>query len=123
MPRKPQPDPAALDRLRRARATEDAALEAVSSAQARVASATEKRRLALVAFDATVADAETELAQARAALADAAGLQRAAVILGLSTTELRKTTNSKGRTKDAANAGPAGTMAGSQLGSSFGGTR
>jgi hypothetical protein len=95
MPRKPQADPAALDRLRRARAAEDDAVTAVTSAQAAVDSAMDKRRLALAALDVGVADVQARLNAARGALVEAAGLDRAALILGMGAAELRRTTAAK----------------------------
>jgi hypothetical protein len=85
-----------LARLREARKAEDAALAAVARAQATVEAAAEKRAAALIALDAAVAAAEAELTQARAGLVDAAGLDRAALALGMRRTDLRKSISTTG---------------------------
>lgn len=90
MPRTARTDPAMLDRLRQARADEDTALAAISSAQARLDAATARRATVLTDLDAAVENAETELARARAGLVEAAGLDRTALALGLSRLALRR---------------------------------
>lgn len=79
-----------LDRLRQARAAEDAALAAISSAQAHLDAAAAKRATVLADLDAAVENAETELAQARGGLVAAGGLDRAALALGMSRAALRR---------------------------------
>jgi len=79
-----------LDRLRQARAVEDTALATVAAAHATVDAAAAKRADVLAALDATVAEAQAQLARARAELVDAAGLDRAALALGLTNAALRK---------------------------------
>jgi hypothetical protein len=86
-----------LARLREARKAEDAALVVVARAQAAVEAAAEKRAGALIALDAAVTDAETELTQAHNHLVDAAGLDRAAVVLGMHRSELRKKRSTSSR--------------------------
>lgn len=90
MPRSQRTDPAILDRLRQARAAEDAALAAISSAQARLDAVTARRTTVLTGLDATVENAEAELARSRAELVKVAGLGRAALALGLSGAALRR---------------------------------
>lgn len=97
MPRTPKADPEMVARIREARAAEDAALAGVAAAQTAVDAATEKRADALAALDVTVSEAENELAQARADVVYAAGLDRAALALGMSRTGLRKSLPPKGR--------------------------
>lgn len=83
-------DPAALKRVRAARAAEDAALSALFGRVAALDAAKTRRTNALAALDADVHNAEAVLADARGALVAATGLQRAAVILDLTPTTLRK---------------------------------
>jgi hypothetical protein len=90
MPRSPRTDPAILERLRQARAAEDAALAVISSAQAHLDAAAAKRSTVLADLDAAVENAQTELAQARGGLVAAAGVERAALALGMSRAALRR---------------------------------
>lgn len=102
MPRSPRTDPAILDRLRQARAAEDAALADITTAQARLDSATARRATVLADLDSTVERAEAEMAQARAGLVETAGLDRAALALGLSSAALRRSLpHDRGRAKPA----------------------
>ena len=90
MPRSQPTDPAIHDRLRQARAAEDTALAAITSAQARLDAATARRATVLADLAATVENAEAELTHARASLVGVAGLDRTALALGMSSVALRR---------------------------------
>jgi hypothetical protein len=83
-------DPEALERIRAARAAEDAALASLFRQVAVVETAKQRRARALVTFDAEVRSAEDALADERAALVRVAGLQRAATVLAVTPAALRK---------------------------------
>lgn len=87
--RKPA-DPHARERLREAQAAETRALAAVCVAEAKVASATARRDRAYAAADVWVSEAGAKLDTARADLATVSGVDRAALLLGISKAELRR---------------------------------
>lgn len=87
--RKPT-DPLARERLRKAQAAETRALSAVCVAEAKVASAIAKRNKAYATADSWVADANAVLDVARADLVSVSGADRAAALLGISKTQLRR---------------------------------
>jgi hypothetical protein len=87
--RKPA-DPLARERLREAQAAETQALSAVCIAEAKVESAIVKRDKAYATADSWVADANAVLDTARSELASVSGVDRAALLLGISKTELRR---------------------------------
>lgn len=91
--RKPA-DPRARDRLREAQAAETRALATVCAAETKVASAIAKRDKACATADSWVADANSVLAVARADLVSVSGVDRAALLLGISKTELRRSLSS-----------------------------
>lgn len=90
MPKTKKIDSVMLDRIRTARAVEDTALAAVTAAQATVDAAVAKRAGVLAALDVSVDTAEADLALAYAELAAAAGIDRAARTLDMSSAALRK---------------------------------
>lgn len=90
MARKPVADPDFLARARALRDAEDAALTLIGRAQSLADAAVDKRDCALVALDAVITEAESELTRARASLVEAVGLDRAAVVLGMTPVALRK---------------------------------
>lgn len=87
--RKPA-DPRARERLREAQAAETRALAAVCAAEAKLASAAARRDKAHAAADAWVTTASTLLDEARADLATVSGVDRAALLLGIGKTEVRR---------------------------------
>lgn len=87
--RKPT-DPRARERLREAQAAETRALATVCDAETRVAAAIAKRDRAYATADSWVAEANATLDVARADLASVSGADRAALLLEISKTELRR---------------------------------
>lgn len=77
-------------RLRAARAEEDAALAVVNARSDAVERARARRAQALARHDGHVADAEAELAEALGALVRIAGLERAALVIGMPRGALRR---------------------------------
>jgi hypothetical protein len=87
--RKPA-DALARERLREAQAAESQALSAVCVAESKVESALAKRDKAYATADSWVADANAVLDIARSELAAVSGVDRAALLLGITKTELRR---------------------------------
>jgi hypothetical protein len=83
-------DPRARERLREAQAAETAALAAVCAAKTKVAAAQARRTKALATAAGWVNEAATLLDAARADLAAVSGADRAALLLGIPKTELRR---------------------------------
>jgi hypothetical protein len=94
MVRRSIPSPDVVDRLREARAAEDAALADVARAQAVLDTATTARADALARADDAVADAQAGLSAARVALVTTSGLARAAMVLDLPLQTLRRAVSS-----------------------------
>jgi hypothetical protein len=87
--RKPA-DPSARERLREAQAAEARALSCVCDAEAKMASAIAKRDKARVTANGWVAAASALLDTARSEMASVSGADRAALLLDISKTELRR---------------------------------
>lgn len=83
-------DVRARERLREAQVQEAGAVAAVCAAQQRWSQAREKRDAALAAADAVVERAQAALEAAQSDLVGVSGLERAAMLLGIGTSELRK---------------------------------
>lgn len=88
-PAKPA-DPRTRERVRQAQAVETRAVAAVCAAEAKVAKVTAQRDKARAVADAWVAGASARLDAARAELAAVSGVDRAALLLGIGKTELRR---------------------------------
>ena len=90
-PAKKKPnDPGARERLREAQAVEARAVVAAYVAEAKVATAITKRDKAHAIAEEWVADATGLLDRARADLVSISGADRAALLLGISKLELRR---------------------------------
>lgn len=87
--RKPT-DPRTRERLREAQAAESCALPAVCAAETKVTSAIGKRDKACATADKWVTAAADALDHARAELVSVSGPDRAALLLGISKPELRR---------------------------------
>ena len=83
-------DPRARERLREAQAVEARTVAAVYGAESRVERAAAKRDRAREVADVWVTDAVRVLDRARADLVSVSGVDRAALLLGLSRSELRR---------------------------------
>jgi len=78
------------ERVRDAQAAEAAAVTAVCTAQAALARQIGRRDRAIAAADATVHAAVSALADRQAGVVKVSGLERAALLLGVSKAELRR---------------------------------
>lgn len=89
-------DPQALERIRVARATEDAAISEVFRHVGLVEAAKGRRTERLRTLDADVRRAEEALAEARGALVSVAGAKRAAAMLGVTAAAMRRLVSGTG---------------------------
>jgi hypothetical protein len=80
------------ERLREAQRRETESVAAVCAANETLQKACAKREAALAAATAAVDDAQGVVETAQAALVNVSGLDRAALLLGVNSTELRKIT-------------------------------
>jgi hypothetical protein len=85
----------ARERLREAQRQEAHMLAAVYAAEGVLARAHAKRDAALAATSAVVQHAEDQVATAQAALVEVSGVHRAAILLAVDPSDLRKVTSSR----------------------------